>query len=86
MDKFYLNGKRKIYVASSWRNIFQPSIVLCLKKMGHEVYDFRNPKDGDKGFHWSEIDSDWEEVEHLNITKLQDRLSRDKIVGKGDKR
>jgi hypothetical protein len=27
--------------------------------MGHEVYDFRNPAPGDKGFAWSEIDPNW---------------------------
>jgi hypothetical protein len=31
-----------------------------LREAGHEVYDFRNPKPGDQGFHWSEIDSGWE--------------------------
>ena len=49
----------KIYVASSWRNEFQPQIVNLLKEMGHEIYDFRNPKYGDTGFHWSEIDKNW---------------------------
>lgn len=50
----------KIYVASSWRNQFQPRVVNRLKSLGHEVYDFRNPKEDDNGFHWSEIDSNWE--------------------------
>lgn len=50
----------KIYVASSWRNEFQPAIVEVLKSMGHEVYDFRNPKEGNTGFQWSSIDSDWQ--------------------------
>lgn len=52
--------KRKIYVASSWRNEYQPMVVEVLKSMGHEVYDFRNPPNGDKGFYWSEIDPNWE--------------------------
>lgn len=51
--------KSKIYVASSWRNKKQPAVVSELKAQGHEVYDFRNPKDGDNGFHWSEIDPNW---------------------------
>lgn len=50
----------KIYVASSWRNTLQPGVVRCLRSCGHEVYDFRNPKEGDFGFHWSEIDVNWE--------------------------
>ena len=49
----------KIYVASSWRNSLQPEIVQALRKYGHEVYDFRNPAPGSKGFAWSDIDSDW---------------------------
>lgn len=45
----------KIYVASSWRNLLQPAIVSALREFGHEVYDFRHPKPGDDGFHWSEL-------------------------------
>ena len=50
----------KIYVASSWRNSFQPDVVKQLRSLDHEVYDFRNPKEDDNGFHWSEIDPNWE--------------------------
>ena len=50
----------KIYVASSWRNPHQPEVVDILRQLGHEVYDFRNPKEGDFGFSWSEIDPKWE--------------------------
>jgi nucleoside 2-deoxyribosyltransferase len=49
-----------IYVASSWRNLLQPAIVRMLRQSGHEVYDFRNPAPGEKGFAWAEIDPDWE--------------------------
>ena len=52
--------KRKIYVASSWRNGHQPRVVAILREAGHEVYDFRNPCEGDKGFHWSDIDPKWQ--------------------------
>lgn len=51
----------KIYVATSWRNLQQPYIVNLLRQAGHEVYDFRNPKDGDRGFHWSDIDPEWKQ-------------------------
>lgn len=54
-------GIRKIYVASSWRNIMQPGIVSALRSMGHEVYDFKNPREDDDGLHWSEIDGGWQE-------------------------
>lgn len=36
-------NKLRIYVASSWRNLLQPGIVLALRRCGHQVYDFRNP-------------------------------------------
>ncbi len=49
----------KIYVASSWRNTFQQAVVYSLRDAGHEVYDFKNPKKGNTGFHWSQIDKDW---------------------------
>ena len=51
---------RKIYVASSWRNEQQPGVVRALRQSGHEVYDFKNPRPNDNGFHWSEIDEAWE--------------------------
>jgi hypothetical protein len=44
--------KLKIYVASSWRNLHQPSVVEMLRAVGHDVYDFRNPRPGDQGFGW----------------------------------
>ena len=48
-----------IYVASSWRNKYQPSIIQTLREKGHNVYDFRNPAAGDYGFLWSDIDPNW---------------------------
>ncbi len=48
-----------IYLASSWRNELQPTIVKALRENGHIVYDFRNPGIGKKGFAWSDIDKDW---------------------------
>lgn len=51
----------KIYVASSWRNEYFPSVVKALREAGHEVYDFRNPPEGGHGFKWSEIDPDYME-------------------------
>lgn len=54
----------RIYVASSWRNLIQPDVVTGLRQGGHEVYDFRNPKPGDNGFQWAEIDPAWESWSH----------------------
>lgn len=50
----------KLYVASSWRNKYQPGVVERLREAKHEVYDFRNPGDGKQGFAWSEIDPKWQ--------------------------
>ncbi|MFG5856777.1 hypothetical protein LDB17_01025 [Dysgonomonas sp. Shenzhen-Wh21] len=50
----------KIYVASSWRNKYQPEVVRFLRENSHEVYDFRNPH-GNTGFSWSEIDPNWKD-------------------------
>ena len=49
----------RIYVASSWRNDYQPTVVLMLKNAGHEVYDFRHPFHGDAGFSWCDIAKEW---------------------------
>lgn len=73
----------RIYVASSWRNYFQPTVVRLLRHFGHEVYDFRNPREGDHGFRWSEIDKDWENwtperyVEALNHPIAEDGFRSD---------
>lgn len=50
----------KVYVASSWRNQYQQTVVSALRHEGFEVYDFRNPEPGNNGFSWRAIDPDWE--------------------------
>lgn len=50
----------RIYVASSWRNTYQPAIVETLRAVGHEVYDFKNPAPDNNGFSWRSIDGGWE--------------------------
>lgn len=50
---------RKIYIASSWRNQHQNSVVRACRGLGHQVYDFKNPSDGNHGFSWSQIDPNW---------------------------
>jgi len=49
----------RIYVASSWRNDYQPDVVFGLREAGHQVYDFRHPGPGNDGFHWRQIDPKW---------------------------
>lgn len=46
----------RVYVASSWRNPHQPSVVAALRAAGHDVYDFRHPEPGNDGFSWAQID------------------------------
>lgn len=58
-DRESLSAPRRIYLASSWRNPDQPGLVTLLRDQGHEVYDFRNPRPGENGFAWSDIDPDW---------------------------
>ena len=50
----------KIYVASSWRNDYQPEVVKFLREKNHQVYDFKNPEEGKGGFNWREIDENWQ--------------------------
>lgn len=52
--------RARIYLASSWRNQYQPALVETLRTAGHQVYDFRNPVPGGKGFGWSQLGlGDW---------------------------
>ena len=51
---------KNIYVASSWRNQIQQEVVKDLRAAGFEVYDFKNPAEGNNGFKWSDIDPDWQ--------------------------
>ena len=46
----------RIYVASSWRNLYQPQTVDFLRSLGHTVYDFRNPAPDGHAFRWSDLD------------------------------
>jgi hypothetical protein len=61
----------RVYVASSWRNSYQPSAVKALRSAMHEVYDFRNPGDGETGFGWASIDAAWQT---WNVAQFRDAL------------
>jgi hypothetical protein len=61
----------RIYVASSWKNEQQQSVVAALRAAGHEVYDFKNPG-GDRGFAWSEIDPEWKSWTAFDQIKCYD--------------
>jgi hypothetical protein len=51
----------KIYVASSWRNKYQPSVISWLRLWGIDLYDFRNPTADNHGFAWTRIDPAWKD-------------------------
>ena len=70
--------KRKIYVASSWRNGYYPDVVAKLREAGHDVYDFRNPPSGDPGFKWSSVSEDYMEwsPERCDNSTMTSRLWR----------
>lgn len=70
----------KIYVASSWRNVRQPEVVLALRAAGHEVYDFRNPVPGDNGFSWRSCAS---ETELRDPVAFRDRVLTHPIAQRG---
>jgi nucleoside 2-deoxyribosyltransferase len=68
---------RRIYLASSWRNPYQPALLDHLRRAGHQVYDFRNPSSEDHGFSWSEVDPDWK-----NWTPEQYRAALDHPIAR----
>ena len=57
-----------IYVASSWKNQFFNDVVVALTQLGHNVYDFRNPK---TSFDWRHIDPDWEKWDYDQFIKYR---------------
>ena len=76
----------KIYVASSWRNMYYNEVVNLLIEAGHDVYDFRNPPQGGNGFHWTDIDanaSNWsfeEYTEGLRHPLAKKQLEADRFA------
>ncbi len=61
--------KHKIYLASSWRNEEQQALVKTLRYLGHEVYDFKNPKEGDVGFSWKQVGYDNDFIANGDVTQ-----------------
>lgn len=70
----------RIYVASSWRNNIQPSVVTALREAGHEVYDFKNPSADWKGFHWSDADPNYTKT---NLAWYMADIERNPVCRKG---
>lgn len=50
-----MRERLKIYVASSWVNMYFADVVAVLRADGHDVYDFTD----NQGFSWDVIDPEW---------------------------
>jgi hypothetical protein len=55
---------RKVYLASSWRNLMYPIALKRLRDAGHEVHDFR-----EGGFQWKELHSEILEMQPIDWLK-----------------
>ena len=53
-------GDGLLYVASSWRNPLYDGVITILKVAKVPHYDFKHPAQGNDGFHWREIDGEWQ--------------------------
>lgn len=73
----HTTAARQIYLASSWRNELQPTVLRELRKAGHSVYDFCHPLPGDTGFDWRDVDPNW-----TNWTNEQFRKSLEHPIAK----
>lgn len=62
--------RRRIYLASSWKNRLQPNLLAHLRAVGHEVYDFRNPLPGDCGFSWKQVGLERDEEGKVTLRNL----------------
>lgn len=52
---------KRIYVASSWRNIDRVKVAaLFLRANGFSVYDFTEDDDQGAAFNWTDIDPQWQ--------------------------
>ncbi len=51
-----------LYVASSWRNERYPSVLETLREAQIPHYDFRSPRPGSDGFHWTDV---WKDLRRV---------------------
>ena len=65
-----LNAAYPIYLASSWRNRYYPSVLHALRLAGQQVYDFR---EAGAAFDWRDVDAEWE---NKPGTRMEYPLSR----------
>lgn len=70
---------RRVYVASSWRNQYQPLVVNYIREEGHLVYDFRDPP-GKAGFKWQDVEAGWQS---WNMERYRMLLTTHETTGHG---
>lgn len=64
----------RIYLATSWKNEWHEPVLQTLRETGHEVYDFKNPGHGVKGFSWSQMQNeDWTIESFRDAIQSEDR-------------
>lgn len=64
----------KIYVASSWRNQSYPALVDRLRADGFDVWDWRDPPNGDSAFKWEEIEPNYKHGDPVSTAEYRNWL------------
>lgn len=68
----------KIYLASSWRNLYYEKVLDALRFQGYETYDFKHPDDNEiSGFSWEKVAKDYEQ---WNCSEFQEHLHHPEAV------
>jgi hypothetical protein len=70
----------RIYVASSWRNAERQQEVVRALRASHEVYDFRNPSEGDTGFSWRQCAAQGEDPQAFKDLMQDPEFFRDHVL------
>lgn len=71
---------KRIYLASSWRNLHQPDVLARLRAAGHEVYDFRNPE-GRTGFGWRQATA--RDLSTIGVADFRDEVLASSVARAG---
>lgn len=65
----------KIYVASSWRNSYYPSLIKMIEECGHQVWNWREPPTGGSGFGWHQTGmADYKHGDKISAIDWRDML------------
>jgi hypothetical protein len=83
---------KRIYLASSWKNTYQPEVISWLRDAAYEVYNYRQPQEQgplledtpEAGFDWRNADPTWGPVTS-NILERYKRMLGSPIAKAGFK-